>query len=266
MDKDWIDVNKRLLNVAFEIIYLLTGENYIIVKKTSGDCVTPGSHESGGRSPITDPPPHSLIHERSNKKILELTNKMIELLTGEVPIRCQDVTVYFSAEEWEYLEGHKDLYEDVMMEDDRPRTSQVGSSRRNPLERSPRSLYSQDRPEENHNILEHQQGEDTIDIKAKIIDEDEEMEADQPYERNPPERCPRPLYSQDRPEEDHNVPGNHQGEGLTIIKVEVKAEEEEGIWGDPLSEEEEFAVDFTTGAVYREKRRGPRTEPCGPRQ
>ncbi|CAJ0951972.1 unnamed protein product [Ranitomeya imitator] len=175
MDKDWTDVTKRLLSVAFEIISLLTGEDYTIAKKTSGDCVTPGSHESEGRSmrrsPITDPPPHSPIHERSNKKILELANKIIELLTGE--------------------------------------------------------------------------GEDTIDIKAEIIDE-EAMEADQPDKRNPSERCSRPLHSQDRSEENHNVPENHQVEDLTIIKVEIKAEEE-GIWGDPLSEEEEeFTPDFTT--------------------
>ncbi|XP_073433355.1 oocyte zinc finger protein XlCOF8.4-like isoform X1 [Dendrobates tinctorius] len=143
MDKEQNEITKRLLNFTLEMIYLLTGEDYTIVKKTS-DCVTPASrlNESGGRSLITDPPPHSPIHERSNKKILELTNKIIELLTGEVPVRCQDVTVYFSMEEWEYLEGHKDLYENVMMEDDRPRTSP--GIKMNQLEKSP--IVAQRRP------------------------------------------------------------------------------------------------------------------------
>ncbi|XP_075703304.1 gastrula zinc finger protein XlCGF66.1-like isoform X1 [Rhinoderma darwinii] len=123
MDKDRNEMSRRILDFTLEIIYLLSGEEYTIVKKTSGDCTTPIIHESGGwsSSPITEPPPHSRIHE---KKILELIYKMTELLTGEVPIRCQDVTVYLSMEEWEYLEGHKDLYEEVMMEDYRPRTSQ----------------------------------------------------------------------------------------------------------------------------------------------
>ncbi|XP_075695901.1 uncharacterized protein LOC142661971 [Rhinoderma darwinii] len=240
MDKDRNEMSRRILDFTLEIIYLLSGEEYTIVKKTSGDCTTPIIHELGGwsssRSPIPEPPPHSRIHEKNNKKkILELIYKMTELLTGEVPIRCQDVTVYFSVEEWEYLEGHKDLYEEAMMENYRLCTSQDGSSRRNAPERCPSPLYSQDCPEENHNISWNNQGENLIDIKVEVKDEAEKEEtdlmADQQYgssRRNPPERSPSPLYSQDCPDENHNIPWNHQGEDLTYIK----AEDEEWVRGD----------------------------------
>ncbi|XP_073522161.1 gastrula zinc finger protein XlCGF66.1-like [Phyllobates terribilis] len=128
MDED--ETTRRLLHFTLEIISLLSGEDYTIVRKTPGEGVTPIIHlqESGGRSPdpITQPPPHLPIHERrKKKKILVLSNKMIELLSGEVPIRCQDVAVYLSMEEWEYLEGHQDRYQEVMMEELRPLTSPV---------------------------------------------------------------------------------------------------------------------------------------------
>ncbi|XP_077111624.1 uncharacterized protein LOC143767290 [Ranitomeya variabilis] len=147
----------RFINVS------LHNQDYTVVKKTSSErCQAPVSAGWGRPlSPITGPPPHPLIHEDINdQKILELAYKMIELLTGEVPIRCQDVTVYFSMEEWEYLEGHKDLYKDVMMEVPQPLTSPVLSSKRRTPERCPRPLLPQDWKQENPNVPQDYQGED----------------------------------------------------------------------------------------------------------
>ncbi|CAN2391584.1 hypothetical protein PRIEUP_LOCUS1624 [Pristimantis euphronides] len=138
---------ESVLHLTLEILYQLTGEDYTVVKKTSSDRCRAPVCEGRGRplSPIMGPPPHPLIHEDINvQKILELTNKMLELLTGEVPIRCQDVTVYFSMEEWKYVEGHKDLYEDAMMENHQPLPSPDPSSKRTTPERCPRPLLPQD--------------------------------------------------------------------------------------------------------------------------
>ncbi|XP_063814202.1 oocyte zinc finger protein XlCOF22-like [Pseudophryne corroboree] len=120
MDEERSFMTESVLNLTLDMFTQLTGENYP-TKNNAGEQSKCSSHTCvpGGlnrtKSPVTVPPPHSLIHERHNdQRILELTNKIIQLLTGEVPIRCQDVTVYFSMEEWEYIEGNKDLYEDLI--------------------------------------------------------------------------------------------------------------------------------------------------------
>ncbi|XP_040287125.1 gastrula zinc finger protein XlCGF26.1-like [Bufo bufo] len=96
---------QEVLKVTLEIIYLLTGEDYTIAKKAEED--------------ITIPPPTSVIQkENYDKKILQLTNKITQLISGEVPLRCEDVTVYFSMEEWDYVEEHKSVYKDILMDGD----------------------------------------------------------------------------------------------------------------------------------------------------
>ncbi|XP_077112947.1 gastrula zinc finger protein XlCGF66.1-like [Ranitomeya variabilis] len=146
MDTDRDKVAESLLHLTLEILFRLTGE-------------APVSEEWGRTlSPITGPPPHPLIHEDINdQKILELTYKMIELLTGEVPIRCQDVTVYFSMEEWEYLEGYKDLYKDVFMEVPQSLISPDLSSKRTTPERCPHPLLPHDCKQEDPNIPQDHQ-------------------------------------------------------------------------------------------------------------
>ncbi|XP_069819996.1 gastrula zinc finger protein XlCGF66.1-like [Dendropsophus ebraccatus] len=116
MERDRDKMAERIITLTLESLFRLTEEDYSVVKKSSsGRCGAPGC-EGWGRT--LSPIPGPLIHEEmEEEKILEVTNKMVELLSGEVPIRCQDVAVYFSMEEWEYVEGHKDQYKDVMLED-----------------------------------------------------------------------------------------------------------------------------------------------------
>ncbi|XP_073467787.1 uncharacterized protein [Aquarana catesbeiana] len=248
MEEDRSHMTEKILNLTLEIIYLLTGERFPLVK--SGDHMT-----------ITVPPCDSLKPERHNmEKILEVTKKMMELLAGEVPIRCQDVTVYFSMEEWEYLEGHKDLYKDVMMDNQPPLTSPDRSSNGNPPERCPRPLYSRDSTQEDHTIPPHHQSgnhrDNDIDVKEEYKEKDEEygvMEEfseghkdmmEPPNTRNPPERCPHPLYSRDSTQEDHIIPHCYKVEDLIGIKVEVEEEEEETYVSD---DQQSAEVDRITG-------------------
>ncbi|XP_068114621.1 zinc finger protein 773-like isoform X2 [Hyperolius riggenbachi] len=130
MEQEKSYTTEEILNLTLEIIYLLTGEDYVVVKKSYVSKLAPGNCPlvlggwSRSQNIVMLPPPHSLMLERDNeKKILETTNKMIELLTGEVPVRCQDVSIYFSMEEWKYLDGHKDLYKDIIKENQKACTS-----------------------------------------------------------------------------------------------------------------------------------------------
>ncbi|XP_069809063.1 uncharacterized protein [Dendropsophus ebraccatus] len=70
----------RLLNQTAEIVSLLTGEEWTVVKK--------------------------------NSHISKFYN-----MIREVPIKCGDVAVFFSMDEWDYIEDHEGQYKHVMVEE-----------------------------------------------------------------------------------------------------------------------------------------------------
>ncbi|XP_056387525.1 zinc finger protein 436-like [Hyla sarda] len=124
MDKDRRQMTERVLSLTLEIIYLLTGEDYVPARKFCDD-VKDGSDPrvpgklSQAKGHITGSPHPSLIDELKNDvKILDLTNKILEILTGEVPLRHEDIIVCFTMEEWEYVEGHKECYMDIIKENE----------------------------------------------------------------------------------------------------------------------------------------------------
>ncbi|KAM4033784.1 gastrula zinc finger protein XlCGF66.1-like isoform 2-T2 [Anomaloglossus baeobatrachus] len=122
MEKERKIPSERLLNLTLEIICLLTGKEYIetrVIDQPDTSCASSVPRDQGKTQRTTHLFP--LLHPPM-EKILELANKIIELLTGEISIRCQDVAVHFSMEEWEYIEEHKDQYKDVMMENCQPPT------------------------------------------------------------------------------------------------------------------------------------------------
>ncbi|KAG8549390.1 hypothetical protein GDO81_021319 [Engystomops pustulosus] len=165
-------------------MYLLTGEVYLIIKKLGDRTSVPHVSEGLIQHALTLPSPYSEESENSDQKILDLTKTIIALLTREVPIRCQDVTVYFSMEEWEYIEEHKDEYKDLLMENRHSLTSLGGSSRRSPEPQTHPGIchYNPETRTEKPNGSQVMVT-DGLTKRIKVETEDDR------YRRNYPDRC-----------------------------------------------------------------------------
>ncbi|XP_056387478.1 oocyte zinc finger protein XlCOF6-like isoform X2 [Hyla sarda] len=258
MDKDSKHMAERILNLTLKIIYLLTGEDYIVMKKISDEDKAYGDDQVS----FTLSPPHSRIHEKNNfHEILEFTNKITELLTGEVPVRYEDVTVFFSKEEWEYVEGHHDHYKDIIMANHQT-TSQNESTKEETPEELPSLLFLKDYPEGNQTIPQEDQVMNLRDIKVEVVTEVEtyaeitqlyegeevstDISAEGSSKRNPLEGSPRPLHSQDNSEDIPNVPQNYQVKQLSDFKDDVLTDEEETYTIVTKCKEEEIPRDMNS--------------------
>ncbi|XP_077112530.1 uncharacterized protein LOC143767894 [Ranitomeya variabilis] len=228
------EMAERILKLSLEIIYLVTGEDYTVVRKTSGMSGT----WSRTQSPIKDLPPHSLKHTRSNEqKILELTNKIIELLNGE----SEDVTNV----------KVEILPEETYVKTDRCKEEQVpvninpdDPTAREPQERC--SMYAQEWTGQDHDVSLDHEAEELFDIKVETSASDEETfvmgdclckEEDVPvdvsaaddYARNPEGHfiffpnytSEDPYINQDKSRERHTAlklpPVLHSRESLEIV-------------------------------------------------
>ncbi|XP_075698352.1 uncharacterized protein LOC142663515 [Rhinoderma darwinii] len=169
MDKDENEMTKSILNLTMEIIYLLTGEDYTVVKTKSGDSVTTSSRScapgdgSRTQNPITELLPNRICERDNEKKILELTNKIIELLTGEGRA-C--------------LGGHEDVDKDVVTKTRKPLPPSDKPYKRATPESCPSPCYIEDwenngprvdDADVSHNVKDN----DLFVIKVEAIEEDE---------------------------------------------------------------------------------------------
>ncbi|XP_073438103.1 uncharacterized protein [Dendrobates tinctorius] len=121
MDDNRIYLTDRILSLTLEIMLLLTGEDYTIVRKTYVDHIV-SSISPGRRSEAEElvrVPTAEYVSLQKSVEILQLSNQIIQLLTREVPVRCQDVAVYLSIEEWDYIDKNKNLYKNIVLEDQR---------------------------------------------------------------------------------------------------------------------------------------------------
>ncbi|PIO33988.1 hypothetical protein AB205_0101660, partial [Aquarana catesbeiana] len=212
MEEDRSHMTEKILNLTLEIIYLLTGESFPPMK--SGDHMT-----------ITVPLRHSLLLKKNSKqKLLEVTKKMMELLTGESGILGDENIVIkeeYKEEDEEYgvmkkfSEGHKDMIEPP--------------STRNPPERCPRPLYSKASTQEGHTFSHHYKGEDLIDIKVEVKAEEEEryvMDDQQSMEEDGITR----TFIEDTPTEISTVHGwkmRKTSEDCLTLSPDCKVEDED---------------------------------------
>ncbi|XP_053578089.1 zinc finger protein 567 [Bombina bombina] len=189
---------EQFLNHALGIIYLLTGEEYTIVKKNS---------------------PNSYSHR----------------LTGEVPIKCDDVAMYFSMEEWAYIEGQK-LYKDVVMENRQVLSTAEVSTHRSSGENNVEMAFNAEQSDDVTSRLE------ALDQDVHVINSSRENNVEITSNAKQSDDVTSQLEVLDQDVHVINSSSHHEGIPDTVI---TKTEEEEKT--DDYGQQEDNAPDPGAG-------------------
>ncbi|XP_063814343.1 oocyte zinc finger protein XlCOF7.1-like isoform X2 [Pseudophryne corroboree] len=245
MDKAGNLMIEKIMHLTLDILYLLTGEDYIVLKMSGGRITHSSSPMVCGgfgrtQSPVVELPPHSLTQERKNdKKILELTNKIIQLLTGE---------------EWEYIKGDKDPHKNVMKENHQYFTPPDECNNEKPPDKCPSSSQRitedhsipQNNHSEIHNMTPLSNPEEVKVEETYEMGEQQCVEKDLPTHVAPdgsskrPERCPsHPSTAQHSTEEGHRLTQDNRCEDLADLTIEVESSGDEDESEDEMSDWDE---------------------------
>eukprot|EP00079_Xenopus_tropicalis_P013636 XP_002942458.1 PREDICTED: oocyte zinc finger protein XlCOF8.4-like isoform X1 [Xenopus tropicalis] len=205
---------ERIVSLTLEILSLLTGEDYIVVKKQSKEGAatsrlpTPdGDDKSQSHKP--DPPGSSLIPKQNPRE------KGLEPAGPEVVLRWDDAAVYLSVEEWEYLKGHKEQYQQAVMEDCQPAGS-VGCDTGNPTpqqSKRDRELKLEPQEERIH------PGCDTANPTPRRSKRDTEPKPEPQEERIHPDT---PLVSEIQTDGPHINPSHEYLNIVTVMETDQK--------------------------------------------
>ncbi|XP_077322185.1 uncharacterized protein LOC143955936 [Lithobates pipiens] len=108
-------------------------------------------------------------------------------------------------------------------------------------------LYIQSGNLEDYNIIvkeEYKEEDEEYGVMEEFSEGHKDM-MEPPNTRNPPERCPRPLYSRDSTQEGHTIPHCYKSGDPMDIEFEVKSEEEERYVRDDQQSMEEDGITGT---------------------
>ncbi|XP_018108225.1 zinc finger protein 436 isoform X2 [Xenopus laevis] len=131
MTKDKSQTTGKIFNYTLEIIYLLIGEDYVVVKKEndndsqSSRCLS--EYTCGDQTIITDDPLISLTQEKnSDKKIMDLAKKISQVLMKKAPAKCEEDALYSCMEQ--YLGAYREVYKVDMESEHTINTLEAGTN------------------------------------------------------------------------------------------------------------------------------------------